>query len=210
MKKIYIVFIASNYKTGSVIRKVTRGKYNHVALSLDTSLHTLYSYARCNYFEPFNGGFQLETPARYLIDGNDSAIKVCEYEVRDSHYERLLENIHGYVENQWITKYNFADLFVYPLKKHVPIERTHTCVSFVGELLELNNFMSLRQLEDLYCNHVIYEGGMREFIGEYTKTEEGYFEKRQKRAALSSLMSKNGKLCYDVFSLLLTFILQID
>ena len=41
MKEIYIVFLASNFRSGQAIRLLTRGDYNHVALSLTPQLDRL-------------------------------------------------------------------------------------------------------------------------------------------------------------------------
>ncbi|MBR3840081.1 MAG: hypothetical protein IKM20_02980 [Erysipelotrichales bacterium] len=210
MNKLYIVFIASNYKTGNAIRFITGGKYNHVAIALDSSLHTLYSYARSNYFEPLNAGYQHETPSRYLMNGKDTQIKVCEYLVDDEHYSRIVKAINDYSKNQSFTTYNFADLLMYPFKVHIPINLTHTCVSFVSELLEIKQFMSLKQLEKKFKKGTIYEGSMKEYVGDYTQVEVNYFTRNTTQERYSVAFQKNMKLCQDVGAFVFALLLHIE
>ena len=210
MKKLFVVFVASNYKTGNVIRFITRGKYNHVAIALDDSLHTLYSYARNNYFEPLNAGYQHETPSRYLMNGKDTQIKICEYLVDDNHYEHIVNAIGEYSKNQSCTLYNFADLLMYPFKVHIPINLTHTCVSFVSKLLEVKQFMSLKQLEKKFKKGTVYEGSMKEYVGDYSQVEVNYFTRNTYQQRYSIAFQKNMKLCQNVGAFIFALLLNIE
>ena len=60
MKNIYIMLIETQFRTGKMIRFLTRNTYNHVAISFEPNTNLLYSYARYRYNEPLSAGFGIE------------------------------------------------------------------------------------------------------------------------------------------------------
>lgn len=210
MKTVYIVFVSSNYVTGSLIRMVTGWQYNHVALALNPLLPKMHAYSRCNYFEPLNGGYQQETPARYLVDGNDSKIKICGYQVTDEHYARICATLQDYQAHQTETRYNFADILIFPLHKHIPLQRTHTCISFLCEVLELNRYMTVVQLERKLRNQVLYEGSIGAWVGQNFPSENTYFEHRGRLRACKDTTRKNLRLWRDVALIGLSVVFGIE
>ena len=57
MKNIYIVLSQTGTMFSRALKFVTRAKYNHVSISLNESLDTMYSFGRLNAYNPFIGGF---------------------------------------------------------------------------------------------------------------------------------------------------------
>ena len=53
---IYIVFSATPTGMGSLIRKATRNRYNHVSLSLSRDIRKMYTFARLHRAIPLYGG----------------------------------------------------------------------------------------------------------------------------------------------------------
>ncbi len=210
MKTVYVVFVSSQYVTGSLIRMATGWQYNHVALALEPTLPKLHAYSRCNYFEPLNGGYQQETPARYLVDGNDSQIKICGYEVTDEHYERIRAALQDYQAHKSETRYNFADILIFPLHKHIPLQRTHTCISFLCEVLELKRYMTVLQLERELQDNVLYEGSIRAWVGQNFPNENEYFEQRGRLRAYKDTARKNLRLWRDVALVGLTVVFGVE
>ena len=175
MKELYIVFIASNYKTGKTIRFLTGKKYNHVAIALSPELSEFYSFARSNHYEPLSGGYQIESPERYLKGENvGSEIKVCKIRVSDKKFDRITNKLHQYRLNKDDTLYNFFDIVTYPFKKHLCLKNAHTCVSFVQEVLEIDFFLSIGRLEYILRNNVIYEGKISDICTTYNLVREYY------------------------------------
>ena len=66
---LYIVVSSTPSRMGHFIRRITGQDYNHISVSLDPQLLTMYSFARRYYRTPLFGGFVQETPARYCING---------------------------------------------------------------------------------------------------------------------------------------------
>ncbi len=197
MKKIYIFMFQTQFKTGKTIRMLTRNKYNHVCLSFEPNTKKLYSYSRYRYGEPLYAGFGIEDTDRYYGVDNMSDIKVYWYEVEDSHYERIQKAVDFYVENQSRTVYNFFDIVTYPFKKHIKLDLTHTCISFVLEMLERDDVHTIGQFEkSLPEGSVIYEGRLDVFEhGCPTKGDIDFYEKRSCRTAIGASLLTICSLC---------------
>lgn len=179
MKTVYVFFIASRFGAGKAIRLLTRNKYTHVAVSFEPSTCLLYSYARYRYHEPFLSGFGVEYTDRYAA-GEPVDIKVCAYPVTDEHYERIRRRIAFYMSHREETRYNFFDLFTYPFGRHVELRFTHTCISFLLELLERPEIHTIRSLEDALADSVVYEGPLRNFETEASHGPEDFFQRRRR------------------------------
>ncbi len=201
MKKIYIAFLQTQFKTGKTIRLLTHNRYNHVCISLYPSTKEMYSYARYNYHEPFMAGFGIEYTDRYYEAPEMSGIKMCEYTVDDDHYERIKEAISYYMQNIEKTRYNFFDVLMYPFQKHINIMLTHTCISFVLELLERNDVHTIGQLEkSIPESDVIFEGRLDEFENfSPSRSVVDFYEKRSRRAVFGGSVLVLGGLCASVF-----------
>ncbi len=209
MKKIYIVFIASEYKTGRFIRFLTRGRYNHVAISLTPELSKFYSFARSNYYEPLTAGYQIETPYRYIENAHKGTdIKICEVSVDEDKYSRIVERINEYNGKRDKTLYNFFDILGYPFKKHFKLKDAHTCVSFVQELLEEKKFLSISKFENTLKSKIVFEGNIAERCDGF-ETEEKYFLKDLKRKKYKRYAVNMGRLCKRMAYCGVMFVMQI-
>lgn len=181
MKNIYVFFFATQFKTGKAIRLMTRNQYSHVALSFGPDTQMLYSYARYRYHEPLISGFGIEYTDRYSNYGQTVDIKVCEVPVSDELYDRIQRKIEYYKENQSSTRYNFFDVIAYPFSRHVELEYAHTCISFLLELLEIQDVHTISQLEKKLADEVIYEGSLQGFESCPSQSPIDFFERRGRR-----------------------------
>lgn len=193
MKTVYVFFIESRFGAGKAIRLLTRNKYTHVAMSFEASTRTLYSYARYRYHEPFLSGFGVEYTDRYAA-GEPVDIKVCACPVTDAHYERIRRRIGLYTEHRAETRYNFFDLFTYPFGRHVALQFTHTCISFLLELLERPEIHTIRQLEDALADRVVYEGPLRAFEAEASRGPGDFFERRRR----AMVYARSGRMLFGL------------
>lgn len=158
MKTVYVVFLASNFKSGRFIRFITGGRFNHVALSLTPEISKMYSFARANYYQPLLGGFEVEQPDRYISPTSDVFVRICAYEVSDERYEDICRRLEYMTENRYKTRYNVLSILTYPFKRSVRIENAYTCVDFLTELLGLGQGYSITRLERRLSNSTIYLG----------------------------------------------------
>lgn len=181
MKSVYVVFIASNFKTGKLIRTLTHSRYNHVAISLTPKIRELYSYARYNLYEPLLGGFGVEYPNRYLYEEQDIPVKICEVQVTEEHYQEILTSIQFFKDNQERTKYNFLSVITYPFGKSVKIGLTYTCLEFVLKLLHCKKNLSIKGFERKLQNSIVYQGNMSDCLEEGAELlNDCFFEYKRK------------------------------
>lgn len=203
MENIYLVFLATNYKSGKIIRTLTHSNYNHIAISFSPYISKMYSFARKNYYEPIVAGYVNEYPDRYLINNNDTMIKICKIPVTDDHYKRIKRKLNTYDKNINSTQYNWANILTYPFGINCKRKFTHTCISFFMELMECDNFMSIKKLEKAYNKHKIYEGFLSKRIDEEKCIfEEAYFRRRNiiKVTGKSIASLTKGMLpCFNVY-----------
>lgn len=184
MKDIYIVFLASNYKSGKFIRTFTRTRYSHVALSNSPHLAEIYSFSRQYYNTPFVAGFVRELPSRYLCNGMDTPVKVCKVSISDARYEWVMKIVMTFMKNKEHMKYNFLSALTYPLHRSVKIRDAYICIEFIRMILGISDFMTIPQLEKRLNKCVVYEGGIRALANTGSITDD-YFEKKSIKFIIS-------------------------
>ena len=163
---IYIVFSATPTGMGSLIRKATRNRYNHVSLSLSRDIRKMYTFARLHRAIPLYGGFVVESILRYQSFAGTARVKICRVEVPESQ----LTYLHNYLERLWSEReeyiYNTPAALASLVHLRPAISKAYTCVTFVQELLSRYRLAgvteadspTVRSLERRLAPYVIYEG----------------------------------------------------
>lgn len=165
MESVYIVFSATPYKMGKLIRTVLHNQYNHISLSFDKNLSTMYTFARFHENAPLYGGFVSESPCRYQRSGHSAHLKVCRVEVPEENYRALRAFVEQMENGNRKFIYNLYSAMFTPLHLRLMIRDSYTCAEFVGDALSIagldiprGSFHSLKGLERLLAPSVIYEG----------------------------------------------------
>ncbi len=129
---LYVVFSATPTGMGRLIRLATGHPWNHVSLSLDPNLETLWSFARHHRCAPLWGGLVRESSLRY----QGARWKICRLPLSEEAARSLDETLNRYWSERedWLyhTPAALASLAGY--RPRMP--RTHTCASFALEILE--------------------------------------------------------------------------
>ncbi len=201
VKKIYVVFSATPYKTGKTIRMITRTEYNHASLALDSSLDVLYAYSRYYENTTFYGGFTEESLMRYQCKKNDSKIMVCELPVSEEQYDRLVCKIEEIKSNREDYIYNFISMFAAPFGGSVALENSYTCIEFVCMLLKYigvyrskNMSPSFDQLTKVMRKYCIFEGESREYHKATGWGPDPFPEHKTRRFYLAGMKKNTKKL----------------
>lgn len=152
---------------GRMIRLMTRAVYNHVSISLDPKLRTMYGFARRFRSTPFYGGFVVEKPCRYKVRGRNADIKVCKIPVSADSYEQLCEMLSTMEAHKDRYLYNHLSIFGMAIHKRVPVKDAYICVEFCIKVLQLagidvdqRKYYSLKQTEALLEPYAVYTGPM--------------------------------------------------
>lgn len=165
MRSVYIVFSATPYKMGKMIRTVLRNDYNHISLSFDEDLSTMYTFARFHENMPLYGGFVSESPCRYQRGGHSARVKVCRVDMPEENYCALRSFVDHMEQDHRKYIYNLYSAMFTPLHLRLMIRDSYTCAEFVGDALSMagldipmGEFHSLKGLEQQLASCVVYEG----------------------------------------------------
>ena len=166
-RKLYVVFSSTPYRLGSFIRVMTRNEFNHVAISLESDLSELYSFARHYRNTPFYGGFVKETIARYRNRDRIARIKVCAIDLTEEQYARAKAHLSEMYRHSDEYLYNMLSAIILPLHRSIRLPNAYTCVEFVTYFLRLIGVSpktdpartySIRNLEQLLDPATVYCG----------------------------------------------------
>lgn len=161
---LYIIFSATPYRIGRLIRIVTGEPYNHVSIATEGDLTRLYAFARRYYRTPLYGGFVTEEPCRYHHNGSAAQILVCRLPLSDSQWQTLQKRLEDMQEQPRRYLYNHLSAALAPLHCKISIPDAFTCTEFTVSILQelgfpfrTNRFYTigqiLRKLEPfrIYC-----------------------------------------------------------
>ena len=186
-KDSYIVFSRTNTGIGKLIRGITRNQYNHASLCLDGKFYQLVSFARKHVNNPLQGGFVIETPVRYLNDGEDITVKVCRVDKDAFPTNELKSRLDDIRSEEESYIYNTYGAIMSPLRIKFSPYKTFTCVEFVAFVLGLEGkIYNVRQLEKIFDKSKVYEGSYKHLVEEYKAffPEDNYNEKQKKREVI--------------------------
>ena len=162
---IYVLFSATPYRMGRVIRLVTGEPYNHVSIAMEENLRELYAFARRHYHTPLYGGFVTEHPARY--HHKDAAAQISLYRLPVSHaqkaslYRRLAQM--GADPERYL--YNHLSALAAPFHRKITLRDAFTCAEFTVSVLQelgldfqTGKFYSIGDIAKKLEEHRFYEG----------------------------------------------------
>ncbi len=197
---VYVLLSRTCTGIGKLIRLFMRGRYNHVALALDPSLLTLYSFARLHIDAPLAGGFLKETPAHYLYDGHDAEVKLCAVKMSEGEYGAFRCELARFLSDPAHMIYNLLDALYLPFGRRKRIYDAHTCVSFAAHMLNMEQIGAVIDMEKALAGKDVYCGSFRAYLGgTYTEEElrrDEYFVRRGFFGAARDTASHMRRLYY--------------
>lgn len=164
-KYLYVLFSATPYRMGHMIRFVTGEAYNHVAIAMEEDLKQIYAFARRYYHTPFYGGFVTERPCRYHHNGTTARICLYRLPISKEQWQALslrLAEMHVNAEHYL---YNHLSAAAAPFHRKVRVKDAYTCAEFtVSVLQELGydfspkRFYSIGDIAKKLENYRFYDG----------------------------------------------------
>lgn len=140
MKDVYILLTDTGSVLTRLIKVVTENPYNHVSISFDENLETLYSFGRRHPNNPFLGGFVEESISSGTFKKfKDTTCMLLKFKVDDQEYDLLNQQIAFFVENMDKYHYNFIGLIGAYFNKRVPRKHAYFCSEFVADVLYKSN-----------------------------------------------------------------------
>ena len=197
---LYVVFSSTPYKMGRFIRVMTNSRYNHVAVSFDPALGTLYSFARHYRNTPFYGGFVRETATRYAYRGHLADIKVCAVPVSEAQYASALRTLEDMIRLSKRYSYNMLSAIAAPLHHRVHLPNAYTCIEFAVDFLERAGVLkqvdpdhayTIKELEACLNSYQVYSGA---FHGVPAQKHDSFDNKQDLITATALTVVENAKL----------------
>ncbi|WP_139902374.1 hypothetical protein [Clostridium thermarum] len=150
MKAVYIVMSQTGTWLSKMIKLYTKLSYNHISLSLDESLSTMYSFGRVNPINPFSGGFVLENinEGVYKIFPECRCI-IYKLEITDEQYNRLQQLLKDFEVNRHKLRYNFLGLLYVVLKLDKYRKNHYFCSQFVSEVMQKSGIVQFDKPSNL-------------------------------------------------------------
>lgn len=166
---IYIVASQTGTMPSRLIKRVTRARFNHVSISLDARMDTMYSFARRHPYNPVWGGYVRECPltgtfARFP----ETQAQIIRVAVTRAQYEAIAAYLEEMYRKRGCYHYNYAGVLLGAM--HIPFRRKnhYYCSEFVRDILVKFGVVSPEQfgpivqpqelLDDIPGSELIYDG----------------------------------------------------
>lgn len=159
-KYLYVLFSATPYRMGHLIRAVTGEPYNHVSIAVNEDLTSIYSFARRYYNTPFYGGFVAEDPCRYRHKGRTARIRLYRLPLTSRQWQLLQEMLEDMKEHADRYLYNHLSAMAAPLHLQVRVRKAFTCAEFTVNVLSRLGF-------DFHPNRFYTIGGIAKRLSAY-------------------------------------------
>ena len=135
-KSVYIVLSQSGSIPSRFLKFFTRDEYNHVSISLNPTLDTMYSFARLKPNNPFKGGFVEEGKNIGTFKKfSKRKVLVLEIKVDEEKYNAIQYFIEYFKSKKKQFKYNYLGVLLAALKMNVKRKHKFYCSQFVKTCL---------------------------------------------------------------------------
>ena len=207
-KYLYVVFSCTPCKIGRFIRWATHNTYNHVSVSTEPDLRTLYSFARHYCNTPLYAGFVRETRMRFCNKGKVAKVKICAIPVTEEKWNETREILQKMHKSSQRYVYNFFSAALYPTGKRIQLPHSYTCVEFVSEFLkdahvcdriEEDKYYSIVELEKALEPYIVYTGDFPHPDRSAPRIKDNFGHRQGWRAALILSLLSNLELLRLLF-----------
>lgn len=137
MKKIYVLLMHTNTLPSKLVKTFTRYEYSHVAISLDETCNTIYSFGRKNLHSILDGGFSIENRnGEFFTFFDKTKCRIYEVAISDRQYLKLASIIEYMKKHKEEYKYDFAGIVFRFFRLPITFKRKYVCSYFIAYLLE--------------------------------------------------------------------------
>lgn len=133
LKPVYVIMIEGKSYFSNAIKTITHDIYSHIAISLDPSLHNMYSFGIAKKGTNERQGFRKEDIDDLPIGGR---IGVYTFFVGPEAYANIEGFIQRFVDNAEKTSYSYINLFTYLFNIPYNKEWSLICSQFVSRCLQ--------------------------------------------------------------------------
>ncbi len=176
-REIYIVVSQTGAIMSRILKGVTKAEYNHVSLSLDKGLGTMYSFGRRYAYTPWMGGFVRESPhwGTFKRFQETKAI-VLSVPVTQEQYEELDAFLRQMYSRKWKYHYNYLGVMLALFSIVYQHENCYYCSEFVRDTLDRFAVVDAECFEaivkpqdflDVCGENVVFSGNLQNYARQY-------------------------------------------
>ncbi len=135
-KQLYIIISQTGTLLSRILKAITGAEYNHASISLSRDLEKMYSFGRRHPYNPFGGGFVMESPhAGTFKRFSNTEVLILSVDITEEQYADLENRLAAMWNQRKKYRYNVAGLCLAYF--HIEWKRTNCfyCSEFVGEIL---------------------------------------------------------------------------
>ena len=135
-KQIFIVITQTGTMLSRILKRITGAEYNHASLSLSQDLTRMYSFGRRHPYNPFWGGFVIESPhAGTFRRFSDTTAIILAVEITEERYAALEATLEAMWARREQFSYNLGGLLLAYF--HILGKRSNLyyCSEFVEDML---------------------------------------------------------------------------
>ncbi len=142
MAELYIALVSTPGLFASIIRRVIKGNYIHVVLSLDPCMQEAYSVGRRNPFVPISSGFVREDLQRIAKKYPMAQYKIMRLRCTQEQLANITLLLRKYYLCRSSIHYCIIGLPFILMKKPFYQKRRYTCSSFAARVMENHGMYS--------------------------------------------------------------------
>lgn len=176
-REIYIVVSQTGTILSRILKGVTKAEYNHVSLSLEKGLGTMYSFGRLHAYNPWIGGFVMESPhwGTFKRFQETKAI-VLSVPVSQAQYEEMEEFLQQMYSEKRKYHYNYLGVMLAMFSIVYQQENSYYCSEFVRDTLDrffvvdAQCFEAIVKPQDFLCvcgENVVFSGNLQNYARQY-------------------------------------------
>lgn len=172
-RQIYLVISQSGSWLSRLLKVITGAEYNHVSISFSPDLVTMYSFGRLHPYNPFWGGFVVESPHRGTFKRfSETRALVFSLPVSAEAHDRIARTIQVMLSEQAAYHYNYVGLVLAAAHIRYRPDKSYYCSEFIKELLSRSCVAGTEQLPAIVQPihfltmpgiHLIYCGYLRNY-----------------------------------------------
>lgn len=184
MKKIYVVLSHTGTILSKIIKLKTSSEFTHVSISLDKKLNELYSFGRLNKYNPFVGGFVVESKNYGTFQRfKKTKIQVCEINISEDQFDLLNSEIEKFKINKKNFTFNVLGMFLAGINVRLKKDKSFYCAEFVRcvlekvevDLTDIPSIVRPEHFKKLHNMNVIYKGLFMNYNCKVKKSEKFLF-----------------------------------
>ncbi len=176
-REIYIVISQTGAIMSRILKGVTKAEYNHVSLSLDKRLRTMYSFGRLHAYNPWIGGFVMESPhwGTFKRFQKTQAI-VMSVPVTEEQYEAMDAFLQQMYSEKQKYHYNYLGVMLALFSVVYRNENCYYCSEFVRDTLDRFEVVDAECFEQIVkpqdflsvCGeNVVFSGKLQNYAKQY-------------------------------------------